>query len=214
MKTNDLIESLSAGLAPAPKRLASKSIIAVVAISLPLVMALAATGLGVRSDLFHLDEPHLPMIKFIFGLMIASIGGVLLTRLATPGGEIRVHTSIAIVPFAIILALGIAAVTFTSSASLHDLIEGTGWLNCVISIPLIAAVPFAMIVFVLRRFAAPTNLVKTGAMAGLTSGGLGAIGYALHCPDDSIAFIAGWYVAAIGISAAAGALLGPRVLRW
>jgi len=214
MKTNDLIEALSIGLSPAPRQLASRSILAAIAISLPLVMVLAVAGLGVRSDLFQLDTPHLTLIKLTFGLAVTLIGGLLLTRLASPGGEVRAHTAIAFIPFAIILALGIAAVTFASSASLHDLIEGTGWLNCVISIPLIASVPFAMIVFVLRRFDAPTNLIKTGAIAGLTSGGLGAIGYALHCPDDSIAFIAGWYVAAIGLIVGIGALLGPRVLRW
>ncbi|MFM8989141.1 MAG: NrsF family protein [Alphaproteobacteria bacterium] len=43
---------------------------------------------------------------------------------------------------------------------------------------------------------------------------MGAIGYALHCPEAALAFVATWYTAGIALAGALGAALGPRVLRW
>ena len=61
---------------------------------------------------------------------------------------------------------------------------------------------------------APTRLALAGAGAGLLAGALGALVYALHCPELAASFLAVWYVLGIAIPALAGALLGPRVLRW
>jgi uncharacterized membrane protein YfcA len=58
------------------------------------------------------------------------------------------------------------------------------------------------------------DLKRTGAMAGLVAGALGATAYAFHCGDDSIPFIAIWYGAMVALCAFIGALLGPRLLRW
>jgi hypothetical protein len=41
-----------------------------------------------------------------------------------------------------------------------------------------------------------------------------ATGYALHCVDDSLPFVAVWYGGTIAICMVAGAKLGPRLLRW
>jgi hypothetical protein len=63
------------------------------------------------------------------------------------------------------------------------------------------------------RFA-PTRLRLAGAAAGLFSGAVGAVVYCFHCPELDAPFIAFWYLLGILIPAAAGALLGPRLLRW
>jgi len=91
---------------------------------------------------------------------------------------------------------------------------GDRWLQCLVSIPIIATLPFAAIVWAVRRFASPTDLVRAGAFAGLVAGGLSAIGYALHCTDDSLPFVALWYGGTIALCTVAGAMLGPRLLRW
>jgi len=75
-------------------------------------------------------------------------------------------------------------------------------------------VPFAVIAWAVRRFAAPTDLPRTGALVGLLAGGVSAMGYALHCTDDSLPFVALWYGGTIVLCTMAGALLGPRLLRW
>lgn len=59
-----------------------------------------------------------------------------------------------------------------------------------------------------------TDLVRTGALVGLTAGAVSAVGYALHCMDDAVPFVAVWYGGTILLCALAGALLGPRLLRW
>ena len=38
--------------------------------------------------------------------------------------------------------------------------------------------------------------------------------YALHCPEMAAPFLATWYLAGMLIPTVAGALLGPRLLRW
>ena len=64
------------------------------------------------------------------------------------------------------------------------------------------------------RALAPSNLVLAGATLGFAAGAIGATAYSLHCPELSAAFIGIWYVIGILIPTAAGALLGPRLLRW
>jgi hypothetical protein len=73
--------------------------------------------------------------------------------------------------------------------------------------------PNAAIVWAVRQ-SAPTNLVRAGAFAGLAAGGVSAAGYALHCTDDSLPFVALWYGGTIALCTLAGAMLGPRLLRW
>ncbi|MDU6727905.1 MAG: DUF1109 domain-containing protein, partial [Bradyrhizobium sp.] len=93
------------------------------------------------------------------------------------------------------------------------MIVGDEWLECLLSIPIIAIVPFAVSIWAVRK-GAPTNLVRAGAFAGLIAGGVSAIGYALHCTDDSLPFISVWYGGTIVLCTLAGAALGPRLLRW
>lgn len=90
---------------------------------------------------------------------------------------------------------------------------GDEWIECIISIPVIAIVPFAFVIAAVRT-AAPTNLVRTGAFTGLASGGISAMAYSLHCTDDSLPFVAIWYGGTIVLCTVAGAAFGPRLLRW
>ena len=80
-------------------------------------------------------------------------------------------------------------------------------------IPLFATVPFILLIWALRK-GAPTNLKRTGAIAGLVAGALGAMAYAFHCPDDFLPFLAIWYGGLIALCAFVGSRLGPRLLRW
>lgn len=110
----------------------------------------------------------------------------------------------------------LAALSLASAPSAHwdRMLVGHMWLECLVSIPIIGVLPFAVLVWAVRRFAAPTDLVRTGALVGLAAGGISAMGYALHCMDDSVPFVALWYGGTIAFCTLAGALLGPRLLRW
>ena len=116
-------------------------------------------------------------------------------------------------PLVAFLALAAFALIAAPVVHLRTMVMGTEWLECLISIPVIAVVPFAAVVWFLRRMA-PTDLVGAGGVAGVVAGGMSAMGYALHCTDDSLPFIAVWYGGAIVLCALAGAVLGPKLLRW
>jgi hypothetical protein len=64
------------------------------------------------------------------------------------------------------------------------------------------------------RALARRGMTRTGALAGLMAGGLGAAFYAAHCPDDSPLFVAVWYGIAVTFMMALGAPLRRRILRW
>src|SRR5258708_13313260 len=93
------------------------------------------------------------------------------------------------------------------------MVMGDEWLECLLSIPIIAIVPFAVIIAAVRR-AAPTNLARTGAFAGLVAGGVSAMAYGLHCTDDSLPFGSVWYGCTIVLCTFAAAALGPLLSRW
>jgi hypothetical protein len=84
---------------------------------------------------------------------------------------------------------------------------------CLASITLLSVAPLVALLVALRA-GAPRSPAMAGAAAGLLAGGLGAVLYAIHCPDDSPLFVALWYVPAVALVVLAGAAAGSRVLRW
>ena len=85
--------------------------------------------------------------------------------------------------------------------------------HCLALIPMLSAAPVVLLLLALRS-AAPARPGLAGAIAGLTAGGIGAILYALTCPDDSPLFVATWYSAAIAVVTTASYGAGRRWLRW
>jgi hypothetical protein len=77
-----------------------------------------------------------------------------------------------------------------------------------LSLPILAAVLVAL------RDSAPTHPRLCGAMAGLLAGGIAAALYTLHCPEDSLLFVASWHVPAVLTVTFVGALAADRWLRW
>src|SRR5690606_19606521 len=81
---------------------------------------------------------------------------------------------------------------------------------CVVIVPILAAPTAAGLLWLMRGFA-PTRLTLAGAAIGALSGGVGAMAYAMYCPVDSVAFVTTWYVLAIALCAAIGAVAGARL---
>jgi hypothetical protein len=145
--------------------------------------------------------------------MLISAGTVLLTKLIRPGQDGRKSYAIILLSFLLLGLAGAGALLLRRPAAWGHSVMGTDWTMCVLCIPLFASIPFAALIWTLRQ-GAPTHLRRAGATAGLVAGAIGAVAYAVHCPDDSIPFIALWYGGMIAACAFVGALLGPRVLRW
>ena len=93
------------------------------------------------------------------------------------------------------------------------LVFGQTWKTCPFDIALLSLPAFGAMLWAMKGLA-PTRLRLAGAAAGLASGALAAIVYTLHCPEEAAPFVGTWYVIGMLIPAAAGALIGPRVLRW
>lgn len=77
-----------------------------------------------------------------------------------------------------------------------------------LSLPILAAALLAL------RDGAPAHPRQCGAAAGLLSGGIAVILYTLHCPEDSLLFIASWHVLAVSAVTLCGAFAAERILRW
>jgi len=178
-----------------------------------LALGFMLVGLGVRADLTATRASVFLLLKVAFALAVVGMAMGYLTRLARPGAERGISPLAIAVPFAGIALLGIINLGMAPSSHWNGMILGDQWLECLLSIPIIAIVPFAVTILAVRR-AAPTKLVRTGAVAGLIAGGISAMAYALHCTDDSLPFVAVWYGGTIVLCTLAGAALGPRLLRW
>jgi len=213
MKTDDLIALLSTNPEPVDRNSVARTLSLALAAGTVVALGIAVLGLGVRSDLMATRALIFLAVKLAFAFGIVGLALLYLTRLARPGGERKFSPLIVAVPFLFLLLLAAISLGFAPRAHWNKMIIGDEWLECVLSIPIIAIVPFAVSIWAVRK-GAPTNLVRAGAFAGLIAGGVSAIGYALHCTDDSLPFIAVWYGGTIVLCTLAGALLGPRLLRW
>jgi hypothetical protein len=213
MKTDDLVTLLSTNLEPIDRSSVVRTLYVSVAAGTAVALGIAFVGLGVRSDLTTTRALIFLAVKLAFAIGIVGLALVYLARLARPGGERKTSTFLVALPFLVIVFF--AAISLGSAPRAHwdRMIVGDQWLECLLSIPIIAIVPFAVSIWAVRK-GAPTNLVRAGAFAGLIAGGVSAIGYALHCTDDSLPFIAVWYGGTIVLCTLAGAALGPRLLRW
>jgi hypothetical protein len=213
MKTDDLITMLGTSVERVDHRQVARAI--GVAIALGIVAALGSTlfMLGVRADLNEVGTWTFLVLKLAFAAGIVAMSSIYLTRVARPGGERRMPIVLVALPFIVIVVLAAVSLVFAPSSHWNRMVVGDQWLECLVSIPIIAIVPFAAIVWAVRQ-TAPTDLVRAGALAGLAAGGVSAAGYALHCTDDSLPFVALWYGGTIALCTLAGAILGPRLLRW
>jgi hypothetical protein len=213
MKTDHLIAMLSMNVEPVYRRQVVRTLSAAVAVGAVVAIGIMLFTLGVRMDLKEPGVFSFLASKLIFTLGIVIATSIYLIKLARPSVEQSAPAALATFPFVAIM--GLAAISLSSAPISHwnRLIVGNQWLECLISIPVIAIVPFAVIIWALRK-TAPTDLVRTGAIAGLFAGGVSATAYALHCIDDSLPFVAVWYGGTIVLCAFFGAKLGPRLLRW
>lgn len=213
MRTDKLIDVLSTNLEPVNPGAVSRNLSTAILCALAVALGIGIWALGVRLDLQDPNASPFLMLKLAFGAAVVVVGSMFLVKHARPGGESRSWTVLAAVPLLAVLALGALNLALAPPSHWEHMVLGDMWLECLISIPIIAIVPFAVIMFAVR-LAAPTNLRMTGALAGLVAGGISAIGYALHCTDDSLPFVAVWYGGTIVLCTIAGALMGPRLLRW
>ena len=213
MKTDDWIAMLATGAQPVPahalERHLGTALMAGVAGAGVLMLAL----FGLRPDL--LATMALPMFwgKLVFAAALAAAGLALLRRMARPGMPLGHAVLWLAVPPLVLWGMALGALWQVPAAERMPLILGSTWRTCPFNIAALS-VPAFVAGFWALKGAAQTRLAWAGAGAGLLAGALGALVYALHCPEMATPFLAVWYVVGMAIPTVLGAILGPRLLRW
>ncbi|MBY0320276.1 MAG: DUF1109 domain-containing protein [Reyranella sp.] len=213
MKTDDLVSMLSTNVEVVDHRLMSRTVTGAVVLGAVVALGAALIMLGGRTDIWTAGALTFMIAKLAFAVAVAALAFFYLIRFARPTGDQRRSTALVALPFLGIVGLAAISLAYAPSVHWQAMFMGDEWVECLLSIPIIAIVPFALVVWAVRQ-AAPTDLRRTGALAGLVAGGLSAVGYALHCTADSLLFVAIWYSGTIMLCTIAGAVLGPRLLRW
>jgi len=174
---------------------------------------LMAILLGVRSDIDAAARLPMFWIKLAFPALVAVASLVAASRLSRPGVRLGGTSGAIVAPVLVIWLYAAWVLLDAPSAQRADLVMGRTWKYCLLGIPTLSVPVFAAAFWAMKGLA-PTRLVLAGAAAGLLAGAIAALVYALHCPEMEAPFLGVWYVAGMLIPAAAGALLGPLVLRW
>lgn len=210
MKTDQIITLLVQDQRYKPMRI---RILSTFAIGLIISELYFTLFLGMRSDFNQaIFDPHV-LFKFFFTASIFILALPLAYQASHPAASISLRRlSVLIPPFFLCLGLAYHLSTSPASGWLAGMI-GHYPLACLINIPLLAAGPFMALILYLRN-GAPSQPMLSGAMAGISSGGLGAFIYAFHCPDDSVLFIGLWYGIALAGLTLLGAFIGQHWLRW
>lgn len=213
MKTEDLISMLATRAQPVEPNAVQRrywSALGWGAFGATLLMAI---WLGVRRDIAIASLLPMFWVKLAFPGVL--LGGALMAAqsLSRPGARIGYAWYGIGVPIMVMWLLGALALASADPAVRERLIFGVSWTVCpfyiaMLSIPGLVATGWAM------KGLAPTRLAMAGAISGLAAGALGALAYALYCPEMAAPFLAIWYLAGMLIPALVGGVLGPWLLRW
>lgn len=213
MKTEDLIALLAQGGGRIERGRAPLRAAAALAAGLLAAGGLMQVFYGVRPGLLQDAALGMFWVKSAFVLATALAGLALVLRLAHPGAGLGRRPLALAAPAALMWLLAAAALFQAAPGERVPLLLGQTWQACPFRIALLSAPVLAALLWAMRAYA-PTRLRLAGAAAGLCAGAFGALVYTLHCPELAAPFLGLWYVIGMLIPAAAGALLGPWLLRW
>jgi hypothetical protein len=213
MRTEELIDTLTADMRPAPPRAVSRRLATAVVLGAVLSVLLLWTCFGMRNDMSTAVLTGPFWMKWAFVLAGAVPAFLLARRLAQPDGRVGWVPLALITPVAV---LGVVAVSQLASvpppvrtaAWLGESARACTWMIGALSIPLLIVILGAF------RRCAPTRLSLAGFAAGLLAGTIAGLVYALCCQESKPAFIVTWYTLGMLLPALLGAALGPRLLRW
>lgn len=213
MQTDDLIAVMTAGHRPVDTGWLRRASWLCALAALALTALLVFLALGARPDLASAWLTPPVIAKALLGASVASIALVLFQRSLRPGLKPGKSLPLVAIPIALVVAWALTTLAQVPAEQWSALIFGRYWRACLVAVPLYALVPLVILLGLARR-GAPVDGRLTGACAGLASAGLATVAYSLHCPDDTVPFLATWYTIAIAAVTGLGALAFPRLLRW
>jgi hypothetical protein len=211
MKTDTLIDLLARDAGPAPRALAARRLSPAAIAGLAVSVLVVVGWLGALPAAAFATA--VPWVKIAYAGALALAAGWLTARLSQPAAPFKRPQQV-LVAIAVLMGLiGLASLWAVPADERAQALLGESWLSCpwrvlALSLPALGAALWAV------RGLAPTRSGAAGFAAGLLAGSVGAIGYALSCPEGSLAFVAVWYTLGIALTGLLGAALGPRLLRW
>lgn len=213
METGRLIEMLARDPAPVAPGVVRRRFAAMTAVGVIGAFVVMLAYLGIRPDLADAVRQPMYWVKLALPLALVAIALIGVSRLGRPGMPLG-HAALAIlVPVVLMWLLAGGTLAAAAPGERSALFFGETWASCPFNIALLS-VPAFIAAFWAMRGLAPTRPAVAGAFSGLLAGALGAAVYCLHCPEMAPPFLGTWYLLGMAIPAAAGALAGPRLLRW
>lgn len=213
MRTDELIDQLAADAAPVRRSAVGRRLAFAAGLGALGAFVLLIRWLHMRPDLTHAMGTSHWWLKMAYGLVLGMAGFLTIERMSRPAGSGRRGVSLALAAFGLLLILGAWQLALTPPADRIAVWLGQSWKHCPYNILALSG-PVLLATMIVARGLAPTRLAMAGAACGLFAGGIAMSVYCLHCPETEPAFIATWYSIGAMLTTAAGALLGPLVLRW
>lgn len=212
MDTEALILALSAKTGAVPQHAAERRLAAGISagalISLLVVVAVGA----VRPDLAQVVQGPIFWSKAAYTFSLGICGLILTLQLSRPEKQELRWLWLSALPVAAAAVFSGLEVARTAGPARAGLFLDPVWV-CLPLVALLALPIFGGLVWSFQCLA-PTRLRAAGAAAGLTAGGFAATLYCLYCQQVSPTYILTRYTIAIAMVSIAGAVLGPRLLRW
>ena len=176
-------------------------------------LLLMMVWLGVRRDIA--DAVLLPMfwVKLAFPALLLAGALMAAWRLSHPGVRLGRAPLLIAAPVLAMWLLGAVVLLNATVESRNVLIFGMSWKACPFLIAALSLPAFVASLWATKGMA-PTRPALAGTASGLLAGAIGALAYSLYCPELAAPFIGIWYLLGMLLPAAAGAVLGPWLLRW
>lgn len=213
MNTDQLIEALASDVAPVSRHAVGRRLATGIALGAIGTVLLIGLWLGFNPQLDVAMRHYSFWVKWGYTLSLGICAVVATTRLARPDSGRLGWLWVMALPVASLTAIGIFEMSRVPSAQWLAMWLGESWSVCSSIVFMLSLPIFGGLLWSFRRLA-PTRLRAAGATAGLTAGAWAATLYCLHCPEVSAIFVLTWYTLGISLATLAGAVLGPRLMRW
>jgi hypothetical protein len=213
MNTEQLILNLSADVPRVYRHALIERIASGVGGGALVALMLVVAILGVRPDLQHAMQAFSFWMKWAYTISLGAGALYAVIRLSRPTPSSLCGLWLLAVPILLLIGVGIGELANTPRSEWLSLWQGRSWKVCPRLLLTLAVPIFVGLLWSSHRLA-PTRLHAAGAAAGLAAGATAATIYGLHCAEVSALFVLTWYSLGMLLAAAAGAMLGPRLLRW
>lgn len=213
MNTDDLISQLSVEVPRVRRHAIGRRLGLGVAGGMLISFAIVVSAMGVRPDLSVAMHGFSFWMKWGYTISLSIAAVVVTAQLARPDSARLRWLWLLAIPVMLLAGLGALELLRTPPGEWLAMWLGESWMVCPWRVLALAAPIFVGLLWSFRRLA-PTRLRAAGAAAGLAAGAFAATVYCIHCPEVSAIFVLTWYSLSILLAASAGALLGPRLLRW